>query len=173
MNGMNHDEGIVVETFKVLKERFHNWRIKNPLEYKELLNEVQLDSPSLHDSWIGFWSKNEQFMFRIKLIEGLSGKPINIERPTWDDYCKLHEQGTYLTVQIQHGSCVYTWDQNTRTPDGIVIKTRTFSVTGDMKLDTDLRLKWEQDSSMEITKKLFSIMKCKFSEDFRRIVIFY
>ena len=171
MNGMNHDEGIVVETFKVLKERFHNWRIKNPLEYKELLDEVQLDSPSLKDSWIGFWKKDERFMFRIKLIQGLSGKPINIKKSRWDNYCKLHNIGSFLLIQIQHDSCVYAWDQNDKYTDRIILKVKSFSVTEEPEIDDNLLFSWMHDPNMKLTIKLLSIFKMKFSKDLKEIVI--
>lgn len=171
MSEIDHDEGIIIRIFKVLKERFHNWRIKNPLEYKELLDKVQLDSPSLKDSWIGFWKKDEQFMFRIKLIQGLSGKPINMERSRWDNYCKSHNIGSYLIIQIQHSSCVYTWDQNDKYTDRIILKVESFSVTEDPDIDNSLLFSWLHDRNMRLTMKLLSIFKMKFNENFKEITI--
>lgn len=171
MSRIDPCDGIVCTIFKVLKERFRKWRIESPLEYEELLNEVQLDSPSLEDSWIGFWKKDEQFMFRIKLIEGLSGKPINIERSRWDNYCKLHDAGSQLTIQIQHSSCVYTWDQNDKYTDGMILKIKSFSITEEPEIDDNLLFSWMHDPNMKLTIKLLSVFKMKFSKDLKEIVI--
>ena len=68
MNRIDPYNEIVSIIFKVLKERFRKWRTESPLEYEELLNEVQPYSPILEDTCIGFWKIDEAFTFRINLL---------------------------------------------------------------------------------------------------------